>query len=72
VWKVVTNIVTNYAAALSPDGRKFDLQRGLLPQRVDLLLAPVVALRLERHVEVEEHLGQDDAHLVVCKAGYFC
>jgi hypothetical protein len=68
ILKIVINIAISCAAALISDRCKLDLQRGLLPQRVHLLVAPVLALRLERHVKVKQNLGYNDSHLVVCQA----
>ena len=49
---------------LSPR-RNLDPQRPLLPQEEDLLLRPVACLlRVERDVEVEEELRDDEAHFL--------
>lgn len=56
-----------YCTLLS-DRRQLDVERRLLPQGVHFLLSPVLAVSFECQIEVEEDLGQDDAHLVVSQA----
>jgi hypothetical protein len=53
---------------LLPHRRQLYIECWLLPQSIDLLLSPVLAVSLKCHVEVKENLGQDDAHLMVGQA----
>jgi hypothetical protein len=53
---------------LIPHRCQLNIERWLLPQCIDLLLSPVLAVSLECQVEVEKNLGQDDAHLMVSQA----
>lgn len=52
----------------SPHGRQVDVQRPLVPQVVDSLLAhPVQAILGDLHVKIPQHAGQYCAHLDVCQ-----
>lgn len=47
--------------------RQVDLKGRLLPEPKDSLVIPPITARIQSQIEMEEDLGHDEAHLVVCQ-----
>lgn len=53
----------------SSSRRKLNHQLWLLPQNKGILVHPIIAHRVQFHIEVENHASEDNAHFNICKAG---